>query len=193
MTYELGTGGTAEITGLAPSGQILYPGAEVDGSNLPVAWPGWIQNSDGSWSGPDSYKPSDGKRGMNVTFTASNNPRALAILAAPADSASAYIDYPPATPSCDANPGTEPTPEPTPTTPTPSTSTGSTSAPAVPPTSGNVTSDQGTPQTASGDSQNNAVLPHTGAGNAAGVGLVGLLFIAAGAWVVRLARRPRSH
>jgi uncharacterized repeat protein (TIGR01451 family) len=74
------------LTGQPLSGRLLWPGAAVDPSGNPVAWPGWAF-VDGEW-----VPINDGLRpDMRIVFEV--NPTAQAM-----------VSYPPATPACNANP-----------------------------------------------------------------------------------------
>jgi hypothetical protein len=71
------------------TGRVLWPGAVVDAQGNPVDWPGWRQLSDGTWVEGDEFdwvRPS-----VQVHFKV--NPEATVT-----------VGYPPATPTCSANP-----------------------------------------------------------------------------------------
>ncbi|WP_167369513.1 Ig-like domain-containing protein [Flavobacterium defluvii] len=79
----------ATQTNLPLSGNILWPGAVVDGSGNGVDWPGWI-NSNGQWTqGADGFENTR----PAVTMEFSLNP-----------TVSVQVNYPPATPGCNASP-----------------------------------------------------------------------------------------
>ncbi len=86
-------GGSAQILPNQPlTGRLLWPGAAVDASGNPTAWPGW-QFTGGQW-----VQINDGLRpDMNIAFTI--NPTTTAL-----------VSYPPATPTCNANPPQVPAP-----------------------------------------------------------------------------------
>jgi len=107
LSYSVATQGTPNttvtITWLNPGGQdvvyanlpltgrVLWPGAVVDAQGNPVDWPGWRKLSDGTWVEGDEFdwvRPS-----VQVHFKV--NPEATVTVA-----------YPPATPTCSANPPT---------------------------------------------------------------------------------------
>lgn len=74
------------LTGQPLTGRLLWPGAAVDPSGNPVAWPGW-SFVEGEW-----IQVNDGLRpDMRIVFEV--NP-----------SATTTVSYPPATPACNANP-----------------------------------------------------------------------------------------
>ncbi|MEQ6119384.1 Ig-like domain-containing protein, partial [Reichenbachiella sp. MALMAid0571] len=70
--------------------QLLWPGAEVDGEGNPIAWPGW-DFVDGVW-----IQINDGLR-PEMELVISVNPETSVI-----------VSYPPATPTCSANPNNPP-------------------------------------------------------------------------------------
>ncbi|ACQ78718.1 LPXTG-motif cell wall anchor domain protein [Beutenbergia cavernae DSM 12333] len=88
ITFVNPSGGNVVYTDLPLSGTILWPGAAVDGSGAPTDWPGWAFVG-GEWV-EDS---SDAWLRNPITVTIEVNP-----------TASATVSYPPATPSCSANP-----------------------------------------------------------------------------------------
>lgn len=83
------------------TGDILWPGAEVDANGNPTAWPGWTQNADGTWK-LDPEAPFYDLRGEAVMEIRIN------------PSSASELVYPPATPNCNAAP-----PKVNPPTPTP--------------------------------------------------------------------------
>jgi uncharacterized repeat protein (TIGR01451 family) len=87
IDWQKSSGQTAASLPAQPlSGRLLWPGAAVDAAGNPTAWPGWsFQN--GQW-----VQINDGLR-PNMTLVFSINP-----------SASISVSYPPATPTCNANP-----------------------------------------------------------------------------------------
>ena len=105
-------GFTATVTFIASNGEVVgtetatyqagttvrfvYPGAEVDAAGNPLDWPGWVFDGD-EWV----VDPTDAFLRENLTVVVEVNP-----------TASDTVSYPPATPSCNANPPTTP-----PTTP----------------------------------------------------------------------------
>ncbi|WDF64130.1 gliding motility-associated C-terminal domain-containing protein [Flavobacterium sp. KACC 22763] len=79
----------ATQTNLPLSGNILWPGAEVDSNGNGTDWPGWILNN-GIWSeGADGFEAT--RNGVKMEF--SLNPTVTVSVA-----------YPPATPDCNARP-----------------------------------------------------------------------------------------
>ncbi|MEQ6117880.1 cadherin-like domain-containing protein, partial [Reichenbachiella sp. MALMAid0571] len=70
--------------------QLLWPGAEVDGEGNPIAWPGW-DFVDGVW-----IQINDGLR-PEMELVISVNPETMVT-----------VSYPPATPTCSANPKNPP-------------------------------------------------------------------------------------
>ncbi|WP_427872173.1 gliding motility-associated C-terminal domain-containing protein [Flavobacterium sp. MMS24-S5] len=79
----------ATQTNLPLSGNILWPGAEVDSNKNGTDWPGWILNN-GIWSeGADGFEAT--RNGVKIEF--SLNPTVTVSVA-----------YPPATPDCNAHP-----------------------------------------------------------------------------------------
>ena len=101
-------GFTATVTFIASNGQVVgtetatyqagttvrfvYPGASVDAAGNPLDWPGWVFDGD-EWV----VDPTDAFLRENLTVVVEVNP-----------TASDTVSYPPATPSCDANPPTTP-------------------------------------------------------------------------------------
>ncbi|MFT7033281.1 MAG: CshA-type fibril repeat protein, partial [Cyclobacteriaceae bacterium] len=79
-----------ELTNQALTGQLLWPGAEVDNDGNPIAWPGW-DFIDGVW-----IQINDGLR-PEMELVISVNPEN-----------SVTVSYPPATPMCSANPNNPP-------------------------------------------------------------------------------------
>jgi hypothetical protein len=67
------------------SGRVIWPGASVD----PPDWPGWVLDDDGVWV----EDPTDAVLRKGLTFTVSVNPFV-----------SDNVAYPPATPTCEAEP-----------------------------------------------------------------------------------------
>jgi gliding motility-associated-like protein/uncharacterized repeat protein (TIGR01451 family) len=79
----------ATQTNLPLSGDILWPGAEIDSNKNGTDWPGWILNN-GIWSeGADGFEAT--RNGVKIEF--SLNPTVTVSVA-----------YPPATPDCNAHP-----------------------------------------------------------------------------------------
>jgi gliding motility-associated-like protein len=79
----------ATQTNLPLSGNILWPGAEIDSNKNGTDWPGWILNN-GIWSeGADGFEAT--RNGVKIEF--SLNPTVTVSVA-----------YPPATPDCNARP-----------------------------------------------------------------------------------------
>ncbi|MTH16151.1 gliding motility-associated C-terminal domain-containing protein, partial [Flavobacterium sp. LC2016-01] len=79
----------ATQTNLPLSGNILWPGAIVDGNGIGVDWPGWLLTN-GQWTeGADGFE----KTRTGVTMEFSLNP-----------TVSVAVSYPPATPQCNARP-----------------------------------------------------------------------------------------
>ncbi|WPO80722.1 gliding motility-associated C-terminal domain-containing protein [Flavobacterium sp. KACC 22761] len=79
----------ATQTNLPLSGSILWPGAIVDSNGIGVDWPGWLL-ANGQWiEGADGFEKT--RTGVTVEF--SLNP-----------TASIVVNYPPATPQCNAKP-----------------------------------------------------------------------------------------
>lgn len=73
------------------SGEVLWPGAEVDAAGQPTDWPGWVQQSNGEWiEAPDGFEWAR----PQVQVFATVNPTSEAI----------GLTYPPATPRCQARP-----------------------------------------------------------------------------------------
>jgi LPXTG-motif cell wall-anchored protein len=73
------------------SGEVLWPGAEVDAAGQPTDWPGWVQQSNGEWiEAPDGFEWAR----PEVQVFATVNPTSEAI----------GLTYPPATPRCQARP-----------------------------------------------------------------------------------------
>lgn len=87
ITWRKVTGEVVQVlTGQPLTGRLLWPGAAVDAGGNPFAWPGWAL-IEGEW-----VQINDGLRpNMEILFQV--NPSALAT-----------VSYPPATPSCNANP-----------------------------------------------------------------------------------------
>ncbi|PIB36387.1 hypothetical protein BFP72_13770 [Reichenbachiella sp. 5M10] len=78
------------LTGQSLSGQLLWPGAEVDAEGNGTAWPGW------DFVGGQWIRVEDGLRdGMSVKVSV--NPES-----------EMSVSYPPATPQCEANPNNRP-------------------------------------------------------------------------------------
>ena len=89
---------SAVYTVAVGSGQVLWPGAEIDAAGNPIDWPGWDQDADGVWFvNPDN--PFAWARGT-VEVTVEVNPTFGPVT----------LDYPPAEPTCDASPGRRPPP-----------------------------------------------------------------------------------
>jgi hypothetical protein len=83
-----------QYTGLPMSGRVLWPGARVDSSGDPTDWPGWVFEN-GKWVQKD-----DGflwARQTGATVTLEVNPTSGPIT----------VVYPPANPTCSANPPDE--------------------------------------------------------------------------------------
>ncbi|MFY0653953.1 MAG: tandem-95 repeat protein [Cyclobacteriaceae bacterium] len=80
-----------ELTDQPLTGQLLWPGAELDNDGNPIAWPGW-DFVDGVW-----IQINDGLR-PEMELVVSLNP-----------STQVVVSYPPATPTCSANPNNPPT------------------------------------------------------------------------------------
>jgi len=79
----------ATQTNLPLSGNILWPGAEIDSNKNGTDWPGWILNN-GIWAeGADGFEAT--RNGVKIEF--SLNPTVTVSVA-----------YPPATPDCNARP-----------------------------------------------------------------------------------------
>ncbi|UPZ18061.1 gliding motility-associated C-terminal domain-containing protein [Flavobacterium humidisoli] len=79
----------ATQTNLPLSGNILWPGAEIDSNKNGTDWPGWILNN-GIWTeGADGFEAT--RNGVKIEF--SLNPTVTVSVA-----------YPPATPDCNARP-----------------------------------------------------------------------------------------
>ncbi|MNS30369.1 NPCBM-associated, NEW3 domain of alpha-galactosidase [compost metagenome] len=79
----------ATETNLPLSGNILWPGAEIDSNQNGIDWPGWILNN-GIWAeGADGFEAT--RNGVKLEF--SLNP-----------TVSVSVAYPPATPDCNARP-----------------------------------------------------------------------------------------
>jgi LPXTG-motif cell wall-anchored protein len=73
------------------SGEVLWPGAVVDASGDPTDWPGWVLQSNGEWiEAPDGFEWAR----PQVRVFATVNPTSEAIT----------LTYPPATPTCSAEP-----------------------------------------------------------------------------------------
>jgi LPXTG-motif cell wall-anchored protein len=93
VLHWLDAAGRERMTQTVPlgSGEVLWPGARVDGAGNPVDWPGWIQRTDGQWvEGDDGFlwaRPA-------VRLFASVNPTSVTL----------GLTYPPATPQCGARP-----------------------------------------------------------------------------------------
>ncbi len=68
--------------------RFIYPGAVIDANGNPTDWPGWMFDGD-EWV-PD---PSDARLRDGLTVVVEVNP-----------TATGSVQYPPATPTCDANP-----------------------------------------------------------------------------------------
>jgi len=86
------------------TGEVLWPGAELDADGNPIDWPGWSQNPDGTWF----LDPSDPFYVLATTSIVEFrvNPTVAAV-----------VNYPPATVACLAAPPGTPTPFGTPGTP----------------------------------------------------------------------------
>ncbi len=81
---------SAVYTVAVGSGQVLWPGAEIDAAGNPIDWPGWDQDADGDWFvNPDN--PFAWARGT-VEVTVEVNPTFGPVT----------LDYPPAEPTCNA-------------------------------------------------------------------------------------------
>ncbi|MCD9575806.1 gliding motility-associated C-terminal domain-containing protein, partial [Flavobacterium soyae] len=79
----------ATQTNLPLNGNILWPGAVIDGSGNGIDWPGWL-NKNGQWiEGADGFE----KTRPDVTMVFSLNP-----------TASIHVNYPAATADCNARP-----------------------------------------------------------------------------------------
>ncbi len=72
--------------------RFLYPGASVDAAGNPLDWPGWVFDGD-EWV----VDPTDAFLREGLTVVIEVNP-----------TASDTVSYPPATPSCTADPPTTP-------------------------------------------------------------------------------------
>ncbi|MDM7855468.1 peptidase [Cellulomonas alba] len=89
ITWINPTGQSVVYANLPLTGRVLWPGAVVDAQGNPLDWPGWRQLSDGTWVQGDEFdwvRPS-----VQVLFKV--NPEATVT-----------VGYPPATPTCSANP-----------------------------------------------------------------------------------------
>jgi hypothetical protein len=87
--YDMGDNLIATYTGQPVSGQVLWPGAVVDGDGNGLDWPGWIY-ADGAWSqGSDGFETLIPQ--AKVVFTV--NPSDTVI-----------VNYPPQSPFCDPRP-----------------------------------------------------------------------------------------
>lgn len=73
--------------------RFIYPGAVVDANGNPIDWPGWVFDGD-EWV-PD---PTDDRLRDGLTVVVEVNP-----------TATGTVEYPPATPACNANPPTSST------------------------------------------------------------------------------------
>jgi hypothetical protein len=82
--------------------RFIYPGAEVDANGNPIDWPGWLFDGD-EWV----IDPSDARLRDGLRVVVEVNP-----------TATGTVDYPPATPDCDASPPGTPEEPPTGTLPT---------------------------------------------------------------------------
>ena len=83
---------SAVYTVAVGSGQVLWPGAEIDAAGNPIDWPGYDQDADGVWFvNPDN--PFAWARGT-VEVTVEVNPTFGPVT----------VDYPPAEPTCSAVP-----------------------------------------------------------------------------------------
>lgn len=91
-----------------PSGEVVYPGAEVDAQGNAIDWPGWTQNEDGFWVEDES----DAFLREGLIVTVEVNP-----------TASDFVTYPDASEVCAGPPAIQqqPPPGPAPEAPLPAT------------------------------------------------------------------------
>ncbi len=117
-------GGTAEYRVPAGSGRLLWPGAVLDSAGNPIDWPGWDQDADGTWflNPDDPYMWARQPVSITIEIGASvaGSTRLLSTAGA-TGYGPVTVEYPPAEPTCTANPSTEATV--TTTTQPPQTST----------------------------------------------------------------------
>ncbi len=91
ITWQKTTGEiVAVLVGQPLTGRLLWPGAAVDASGNPIAWPGWAFIDDEWVQINDGLRPN-----MQLVFEV--NP-----------TAQVTVSYPPATPACNANPPVTP-------------------------------------------------------------------------------------
>ena len=108
-------GESESVTVAVGSGVVLWPGAEIDDEGNGVDWPGWDQDADGVWF-VNPENPFAWARG-DVAVTIEVNPTFGPV----------SLEYPPAEPTCSANPPVVVQPPPPTTTPPPLPNTGASS------------------------------------------------------------------
>ena len=103
-------GGTAEYRVPAGSGRLLWPGAVLDAAGNPIDWPGWDQDADGTWFLNPDNPYLWARQPVSITIEVGSPVAGSTRLLSTAD-ATVYgpvtVEYPPAEPTCTANPSTE--------------------------------------------------------------------------------------
>ena len=105
-------GGTAEYRVPAGSGRLLWPGAVLDSAGNPIDWPGWDQDADGTWFLNPDNPYMWARQPVSITIeigasVAGSSP--LLSAAGETGYGPVTVEYPPAEPTCTANPSTEAT------------------------------------------------------------------------------------
>jgi LPXTG-motif cell wall-anchored protein len=102
--------GTAEYRVPAGSGRLLWPGAVLDSTGNPIDWPGWDQDAHGNWFLNPDNPYMWARRPVSITIevgspVADSTP--LRFAAGGTGYGPVTVEYPPAEPTCTANPSTE--------------------------------------------------------------------------------------
>jgi hypothetical protein len=104
-------GGSAEYVVPAGSGRLLWPGAVLDSAGNPIDWPGWDQHDDGTWFLNADNPYMWARRPVSITIEVGSPVAGSTPLPATAG-VTGYgpvtVEYPPAEPTCTANPTTQP-------------------------------------------------------------------------------------
>jgi LPXTG-motif cell wall-anchored protein len=102
--------GTAEYRVPAGSGRLLWPGAVLDSDGNPIDWPGWDQDADGTWYLNPDNPYMWARRPVSITIEVQSpvaGSTALLFAAEGTGYGPVTVEYPPAEPTCTAEPSTE--------------------------------------------------------------------------------------
>jgi hypothetical protein len=175
-------GGSAEYVVPAGSGRLLWPGAVLDSAGNPIDWPGWDQHDDGTWFLNPDNPYMWARSPVSITIEVGSPVAGLTPLRY-ADGVAGYgpvtVEYPPAEPTCTANPPAQP---PVTTTTQPPVTT---TAPPV------TTQPPQTSTTVGPGGEQPETLPYTGLSTMLFAG-IGAAALALGAALVGLGQRRRS-